>query len=763
MRVKAGKRGKPGEYAGFVFATWGASDIIGGVLGMISFEAGDSCQRRSPFLAASQAEFHVVQRTFPLLFAAVLVASCCSCYAQNPIEPTVPKVVPVVVAPEVEKPVLATDQFLPSTTKGYLSIPDVDQFVARSSGTQLGQMTDDPTLKEFAEDLSRQMKLKLGHTQARIGLTLDDLQGINSGEAAIASIEPGPGKHAMVLLADVAGNEKEAAILLYKMSKNVVGKGGKKALLRIEKRSVTQLDIPARGPKLKGRSVYHLLAGNWLIASDSPTEIASVLQRIDSGGDAKSLANLPAYAKTMHKAKATIKGDDWQLRFFVEPFGYMNIVKALSEKRDRKGKADLTKVLHNQGFTAVKGVGGYVTLDDGDHDFIHRTFVYVPQGGQALTKAARMLDFPNTETLAPQDWVPQKLSNYASFNWKLQKAFEHSKSLVNELAGDETEDIFDDVLESIRTDPDGPQIDIRKEIVANLGERLTVISHYKEPITADSERILLAVELASEEDVRKAAARIENVRKAVARIMDFDDNAELHMINDTPVWEIKPPEGDDVADPEIDPGFQDPFALEPEPKAEEKSLPSSAVSIAHGHLIIGTHMDIVVDIVKNEGPSLAESADFIRMEKTLTALGAGPQSMRTFGRVDEAYRVNYELLRKGAMPESETMLGGLMNKLLGGEGIREAEVDGDKMPPFDEVRKYLGTSGSFSKAEEDGLLFVGCMLKKPSGADSTKDGPPPVPEEPAVLPGDPPAIPDGVAPLPEDAVPLPEGSAPLPE
>lgn len=600
---------------------------------------------------------------------------------------------------------LPADLLMPSTTKGYLSIPDINEFKARSSGTQLGQMTEDPLLKDFAAELSGHLKVKIGQTEARIGITLEDLKGIYNGEVAFASIQPKPGSHAMVLLADVSGNERDAAILLFKIAKNVVGKGGAKSLLRISGRTVTKLDIP----HLKGRSIYNLVEGNWLIASDSTTEIAAVLRRLDAGGDDSSLAKLPAYSTSMSKAKASVADDDWQARFFVEPFGYVSIVKALSPKRSRKGKADISLVLQNQGFGAVKGVAGYVTLADGVHDFVHRTFVYVPQGGEALKKAARMLDFPNTKEMAPQDWVPQKLSNYVTFNWKVQEGFEYSRTLVNEMAGDEKDDIFEDVLESIRTDVKGPKVDIRKEIVANLGERLTFISHYKEPIKEDSERFLLAIELTN----------VKPVEGAVAKIMASDTNAKPLKVGDINVWEVKPEEsGGDVDSIDIDPVFDDPLALPPEEPddEEEKALPSSAVAVVHGHLMIATHLDIMKDVVTHNGPSLAASEDYIRMDKSLKALGAGPQSMRTFGRIDESYRVNYEMLRKGQMPKAETMLGGIMNKLLGGgkEG-RKPEIDGKKMPDFNEVKKYLGASGSFAKAEDDGLLFVGCMLRKLGG------------------------------------------------
>jgi len=59
--------------------------------------------------------------------------------------------------------------------------------------------------------------------------------------------------------------------------------------------------------------------------------------------------------------------------------------------------------------------------------------------------------------------VPEGVASYTTFNWDMEQAFEASKTLVNELAGDK---VFEDVLQSIATDPSGPQIDIREELIA---------------------------------------------------------------------------------------------------------------------------------------------------------------------------------------------------------------------------------------------------------------------------------------------------------
>ena len=103
------------------------------------------------------------------------------------------------------------------------------------------------------------------------------------------------------------------------------------------------------------------------------------------------------------------------------------------------------------------------------------------------------------------------------------------------------------------------------------------------------------------------------------------------------------------------------------------------------------------------------------MSAALRALGAGDDSFRFFTRIDQVCRVSYELLRVGKMPESQSMLGGVLNQLLGPEDeemLREQQVDGETMPEFKWVQQYLGLSGAFIRSDEQGWFISGCVVAR---------------------------------------------------
>ena len=122
-----------------------------------------------------------------------------------------------------------------------------------------------------------------------------------------------------------------------------------------------------------------------------------------------------------------------------------------------------------------------------------------------------------------------------------------------------------------------------------------------------------------------------------------------------------------------------------------------------------------VSLLGDEPASLGAAVDYRVVNEALQKLGAGADSFRTFTRTDEAYRPTYELIRQGKMPESETMIGKLLNELFGPdeEGVlREQRIDGQQLPDYQIVRRYLGPAGAFVRSENDGWFITGCLLSK---------------------------------------------------
>jgi hypothetical protein len=300
----------------------------------------------------------------------------------------------------------------------------------------------------------------------------------------------------------------------------------------------------------------------------------------------------------------------------------------------------------------------------------------------------------------------------------MQTAFASVETLFDDIVGEKG--TFDDVIASLKEDPDGPQIDLENDMVACLGKRVTILSHHVEPIGTDSERIVIAIE----------ATDPQRVAATVAKTMAADSDMQKIQIGDHEAWElidrsmaipkieVETP-GGAVAHADGHDGDEDSAHRRRQRLREkdEKLLPHSAVTVAHGHLLIASHRDILERVLATPGgaDTLAAAADYKATAAELARLFPGKAAVRSFGREDETIKPTYELLRQGAMPKSKSVFGQLLNGILGDGkpgAVREQKIDGSTLPEFETVRRYFGTTCLGMESTEEGWYVAGAALPR---------------------------------------------------
>ena len=601
-----------------------------------------------------------------------------------------------------------SDTILPGTTKGYLSINNIDELKAAWNSTQLGKLMADPVMKPFADDLGNQLQKKWTQTHRKLGIVWEDMEGVPGGEVGTGVIQPGKDQAAFAIVVDITGHQEQAKQLLEKIHKNMTADGAKRTDQLAYGLKLIVYDVPKRD-EFPARQAAFFMKDDLLVAADSVKVLEGMAGRV--GKDAKdSLATVKAYSESMRRVGEAAGERKPHARFFVEPFGYTEALRVANDGRPKRKGQDMLKILKNQGFTCVQGVGGFVNFMADRYELLHRTYIYAPavnSGPEKYELAARMLKFPNGKEFEPFDWIPREIATYASLNIDMKNAFEASKTFVDEVVGDP---VFEDVIQSIEEDPNGPQINLRRDLVAYLGQRAVMISDYQLPITPKSERLLVAVEISD----AKAVAN------TIAKTMKTDPDARRREYNGFEIWEIVDKASDvPLVTIEHSPAFAANANEEDEEEVEEekKMLPNSAITVAHGRLIVATHLDFLVKVLNtvSERDSLRNSTDFGLVRDELNRLVPVEHSVQTFSRTDEEYRAVYELIRQGRMPEAETMLGKLLNNILGDgkEGsVRQQKIDGRKLPDFETVRRYFGPGGMSVVSEEDGWALTGFTMSK---------------------------------------------------
>ncbi len=620
---------------------------------------------------------------------------------------------------------VASETIFPATTRAWLSVPDPQGLRERFDRSQYGQLIADPSMEAFVTSFKEQLSNNGKQRLEKLGLTLEDLADVVGGEIAAAAIEPQPGRLAMVLLVDTTGHEEAARKLVDTIGSRLVERKAKKITMADAPAELTVYELPPAEDERKqtaprDRRVAFALSGSALVVGDDALQVGQSVAVL-AQGRADSLATLESFKAIQGRCGAGLPASAAPLRWFVDPLAFASAWQQTNPPLEKKKGPDYVAILGRQGFDAVKAAGGQIAFSEGPYSLRHHSMIYAPAlpgrdpaGPDRFDLAAKMLRFPSAGDVEPPAWVPGDVGSWTALQWDVQTAFAAAEPLVDDIVGDKG--VYDDVIASLKEDPDGPQIDVEKDLVACLGTRVSLITDHVEPIGPDAERLVIAMETADE----------ARVAATIAKVMDADGDMQRIELAGHPAWELV---DRSHAIPQLEvetPGGAISHADEEDEatsrrqrlrEKDEKLLPHSTVAVAHGHLLIASHRDILerVLIAEHTSGTLTAASDYKTMMVELARFAPGDASARSFGREDETIQPAYELLRSGSMPKSKSIFGQILNGILG-DGkpgtVREQKINGSSLPEFAEVQKYFGTVGTVFETLPEGWLLTGVSLPR---------------------------------------------------
>lgn len=603
------------------------------------------------------------------------------------------------------------DTLVPATTKAFVSIADPVSFKSHWEATQFGAMGRDPILRPFLDDLKRQVQDRLTQSDSRLGLDWSDLQGVAGGELGLAMVQPGNvrDKHAVVVVVDVRGHVDRAQAALAKADKNLLARKAKKGTGQVAGVPITTYLVPPAEGRSRPVKACHCLYDEWLLAADDEAILGGVLQRLQ-GQAGGHLAQSAVYQESLRRA---LEGLPVDVRFFVDPIGYAQVLQASG---DKVPKRDMVQVFEQEGFDVLSGLAGGINFHMDGHEALFRGYLLAnAKGGlDAARGSARALrNLPNTTALEPPTFVPDDVANCARVSWQLKEAFDVAGSLVDALQDDPG--LWEDILESLRTERNGPNVDIKAELVAHLAERAYMISKPRFPVQIDSEQRLYAFELGDAQAAQRTVDRVMGRDPTVTKAPPIPGlDATIWVVDEAKAR--APAAGTGAGGQRNGFGFGQPRGGRPQRAQQRKGLNSGAVTVFGNYLLYATDAVYLQSVLQHAGGKLAGAADFQQIEQTLARIGAESDCLRYFTRLDQSQHVNYELLRQGKMPQAKTILGNFLNELLKPEekGVaRQQQIDGKNLPPYEKVSPYLGPGGLFVRSERDGW-YIGGFFAPPS-------------------------------------------------
>jgi hypothetical protein len=619
---------------------------------------------------------------------------------------------------------IPSEQLLPASTKGWFSVPDAAALQSAVDRSQFGQLLNDPDLKPWVADIKKQVVELLNKNNVRLGFEFADLEPIRSGEVSIGAVHlPEPADYAIVLLVNVKGSEEEAQALLTKIGERLTEREAKKTEKKIHDVVVNQWTFPARRGYPKQKFSFNAIADDWLIITDQESVCREIIRRIvlPVADDPDVLAADQTFKTIQDRVKESADKQPAHVQWYVEPWGYVKIAKMIADEQNviRTPTNDYARIYQDEGFDAIKAVGGWFSVAVDEYELVHQTFVYAPaatEGPNKYLRAAAILDFsnPDENQMQPLDWMPNELASLTSVNWDLNKVFSNVGTLIESMMG--SPGSYQNMIEGFESEM---KLDLSvKELVASFGRRINIITDVQMPIDERSERVLITVE------VKKNAEQIADTIEKFIGEAEFE--AITHNGHRIIVVDLTKAAKADLL--EIDDALGGSDALggidnqqEEEQKGLKPIFEKRVICVALGHVLISNNVDYMKTLLdraeENPGEQLRLASDFQRIQHALNELDSRAPSFSSFGRVGKSVRVNYEMVRQGKMDSSQTMLAQIMEQLTPKDDLgipSRQKLDVAKMPADFEksVGKYLGIAGWKLVTEEDGWLIVGCILKK---------------------------------------------------
>jgi hypothetical protein len=636
------------------------------------------------------------------------------------------------------------DQIFPDSTKGFFSIRNLKEFGDQWKQTQFGQLLADPLMENFKNEVQKQITERMEKT---FGLTFDGISSLPSGEIAFGMIAIPDQIPGYVLTMDITGKRSETDTYLTNLTAKLITVGVKKSTETYKGQQITLLTFPPpeTPPTLGGntrieitlapieRKAYYTFFQDILIASDQLYLLQLIADRIaDQSG--KSLSNVEAYQTVIKRCTGDIPGNTPPIiRWYIEPLDYGESIRILLQSRNpaipiRKDKPSIFSILKQQGFDAIRGLGGTVSIKTEAQESVYRTFMYTKK---PYRLAMQMLNFPDNTNFAPPLWMPSDLARCTMVYVEPLAIFDNFGILFDALIMPGEEGVWKDILKGLEEDPHGPQINIRAELIAHLGNRILGMSRYEKPITATSESIVIAAELKTGQESAMLAG--------IEKLFGTDPEMQATQYNSYKIWHRKPVEDTGYGPIEIEipdifnnniPNLVDvntipvKAASPPDDENAPPVFPDGGIVVAKGCLFVATNIDYLKIILNRLDTSdesakttIGNEAEYKEVDRIFAGMGLTnkPHFFQFFARTHETLRPTYEMIRKGQMAQSQALLGKALNALFSPDeesGIRKQILDGSTMPEFDNIQHYFGKVGIYGISEENGFFMKGFTIER---------------------------------------------------
>jgi hypothetical protein len=594
-------------------------------------------------------------------------------------------------------------------TQAFVCLPDSNAFLDNWGQTELGKFAADEQLKDFWASQQESIRKRFSESGWQLNVKFEDLTNICSGQAAMGWIaRPAVTEKPFSLgvIIDIVGKEGPVEELLARIDKEMKDLKAEEKTVPLGNLQVKHYRIPKAAADVRSRESFYTVSAGQLLAADDLVTIEEFIQA-QKAAPAESLSTSDLYQRV--HARIARDTHEAELAYFVRPLGFGRLLRSVSGKSPR-GQVDILKLLQDQGFESLLCAAGSVQFSKEDLDMHHQGFVLREE---EVSRSVQILDFPNQPALTPPSWIDPKTASVLGFSWNFGEAFPKLDGIVDGYLGEEKN--FKRILDSIKDDVQGPQIDIENEVIPLIGTQFFVITEIEEPITPESKRSLICFKLNDPENKFKGI---------LDRYSKTEPGSKLEDVGNYRMWKFLTEE---IQEETLD--FDGP-ATKKGAKEEEEDKPlldQYAITLIDGWFVFASNPDSLKKVIdrasqpnlSNEFEALPDVQACRAMQQKL--LSGSDMSFSEVDLSERSFEMQYELFRQNILPQSRSMMALIAERLLKTDKSKPQQLQGGKLPPFQQVKQFFTPAGMVVRTEKDGWGFDGFILGKRKAPEPPAD------------------------------------------
>lgn len=347
---------------------------------------------------------------------------------------------------------------LPGNTPCVVATDNLAATAAAWQSTQLGRVVCGESFVSMRQAAAARGVATPLYLRPCFGFDWEDLAS-HAGPAAVAVVPYGGKNVGMVW---VFPTSKQSADKLLASGEAFFLAGG------YQKTSETLADakltsfIRSAGPNRSSRPTYFVAKSVVLVASDR--EAALAVWRQYSGQEKDTLGAVKDFVDLAATGTVSVTGPS--LRWWLRP---LELWAVLCGAARPTSQPDWLAIARRQGGESIRAVGGVITFPaEGptDLDMCCRVLV-----NQPLEKAAKLLEFSAGSPPAIPKWIGSHVASLSLWAADIPGAMTAFGHLFDEITepGPKGEGLFQEMLTALRDDPEGPQVDLARDLFAHLG------------------------------------------------------------------------------------------------------------------------------------------------------------------------------------------------------------------------------------------------------------------------------------------------------